>query len=175
MWYKLTLAVFLIVALVILSVQNREQVSLLNQYRTLTRQATNVVMYERKRDTGKSMVVSAKDLREIGERISYLKNFQILQQKGLKMSGEDAAYDRKLSVLNVKGPLQIETADGARAQLNGLTWDREHKMASTANPIRLVNKDGIIVADRAEFSDEFTHITLIGSVHAQIAQNMLNH
>jgi hypothetical protein len=175
MWYKFALAISLIVALAIISSQNKEPGTLLGKYRTMTRQATNVVMYERKRDTGKSMIVSAKALVEIGDRISNLKDFHLVQQKGVTMSGLDATYDRGLSTLTVKGPLDIETSDGARAQLDGLVWNRENQKAYTSNPVKILSKDGTIVASSAEFAEGFSQITLIGSVHAQIAQNFLNH
>jgi hypothetical protein len=174
MWYKLTLAVFLIIALITIS-QEKEQEALPGKDRTITRHATNIVMYERKRDTGKSMVVSAKELIETGDRISQLKDFRMAQQKGVTLSGRDATYDREDSILEVKGPLDIETADGTKAKLDGLIWNRESRKAFTPNPVNLVNKDGIIKADRAEFSEEFSEISLIGNVHAQIAQNFLDH
>lgn len=175
MWYKLTLAAFLIIALIIISTQEREQESLNGKYRTLTRHATNIVMFERKRDSGKSIFLSAKELKETGDRISHLKDFRLVQQKGVSLTGIDATYDRGTSTLEVKGPLDIETDDGARARLDGLVWNRESQKASTPHPVKLVNKDGIIVADRAEFADGFSQITLIGNVHAQIAQNFINH
>jgi len=175
MWYKLTLAAFLIIALIIISIQEKEQEPLIGKYRTVTRHATNIVMIERKRDTGKSMVVSAKELIETGDRISRLKDFHMAQQKGVTLTGSDATYDRGSSTLEVKGPLDIETADGARARLNGLIWNRESRKAFTPNPVNIVNKDGVINADRAEFAEEFSEISLIGNVHAQIAQNFLDH
>lgn len=175
MWYKLTLAAFLIIALIIISTREEEQEPLIGKYRAVTRHAMNIVMFERKRDTGKSMVVSAKELIETGERISELKDFRMAQQKGVTMAGRDATYDRENSTLEVKGPLDIETADGARARLDGLIWNRESRKAFTPNPVNIVNKDGTIKADRAEFSEEFSEIHLIGNVHAKIAQNFLDH
>jgi hypothetical protein len=91
------------------------------------------------------------------------------------MTGKDATYDRNRSILEVKGLVSMETKDGAQAQLNGFVWDRESQKAYTRNPVKLEGQEGTIVADRAEFSDEFTQIALIGRVHATIAQNFLNH
>jgi lipopolysaccharide assembly outer membrane protein LptD (OstA) len=177
MWYKyvIVMAVVVIIALVILSSQNKEQGISLNRDHALTRSATNVVMFERKKDTGKTMVVSAKEVVETGDQVAYLKDFRLVQQKGVKMIGKDATYDRNRSILEVKGPLSMETKDGAQAQLNGFVWDRESQKAYTRNPVKLEGQEGTIVADRAEFSDEFTQIALIGRVHAKIAQDFLNH
>lgn len=175
MWYKIILAFFLIAALVVISSQKRETGPSLNRYHTLTRQAKNVTMYERKRSTGRSMIVSARELIETGDRVSRLKEFHLAQQKGVTMSGLDAVYDRALSVLKVRGPLSIETEDGTRAQLDGLVWNRESQKAYTDKPLKVTDKKGTIVARKAEFANEFTQITLIGNVHAQIAQNILNY
>jgi len=177
MWYKyvLVLAVIVIIALIILFSQNEEMGSPLKSGYTLTRSATNVVMFERKKDTGKTMVVSAKEVVETGDQVAYLKDFHLVQQKGVKINGKDAIYDRNRSILEVKGPVNIETKDGSQVLLTGFVWDRESQKAFSKNPVKLEGQEGIIVADAAEFSDEFTQIALIGRVHAKIAQNFLNH
>jgi hypothetical protein len=90
------------------------------------------------------------------------------------MSGTDAIYDRTNSILEVKNQVIIKRSGGSQAIMNGLTWNREKDAGHTDNPVRLEGKDGIITADKAEFSGEFTKIAFIGRVHAQIMQNILN-
>lgn len=174
MWYKFGLTAAAIIALVILSSRDNETGSPVNGDHALSRKATNVVMFERKRDSGKTMAVSAKQVVETEDQVAHLTDFHLVQQKGVQIIGKDARYDRNRSILEVKGPVSIKTSDNAQAQLDGLIWDRERRKAYTTNPVSLEAHDGTMVADRAEFSDEFSQIALIGHVHAKISRNILN-
>lgn len=174
MRYKFGLAAAAIIALVIISSRDKETGSPANGDPALTRKATNVVMFERKRDSGKTMAVSAKQVVETEDQVAHLTDFHLVQQKGVQIIGKDARYDRKRSMLEVKGPVSIKTGDSAQARLDGLIWDRGRQKAYTTNPVSLTAREGTMVADRAEFSDGFSQIALIGHVHAKISRNILN-
>ncbi|MGD0819524.1 MAG: LPS export ABC transporter periplasmic protein LptC [Desulfomonilia bacterium] len=176
MWNKLILLTGVIVVLAfIISVSRDNQMApSLNKGTQPRRQAMNVVMYERNRQNNKTMEVSAREVDETGDQDVRLKDFVLTQTGGLKLSGVDAFYDRAKSILEVKGPVNIETQNGSRARLNNLTWDRVKNFAHTDNPIVIEGESGVITADRAEFSDQFTNIACIGRVHAKVMQNILN-
>lgn len=176
MWNKLILltVVIVVLAFIISVYRDNQMVPPLNKGPQPRRQAINVVMYERNRQNNKTMEVSAREVDETGDRGVSLKDFVLIQPGGLKMNGVDAFYDRTKSILEVKGPVNIETQNGSRARLNNLTWDRAKDFAHTDNPIIIEGESGVITADRAEFSDQFTNIACIGRVHAKVMQNILN-
>jgi hypothetical protein len=176
MWNKLILFSCLIAVLVLIShfFQQNDQGPQANRSYELSRQASGVVMFERKRTGGKTLEVSAREADETGNLKVLLKDFQVTDQSGLRLSGDDATYDRVRSILDVKGPVSIETQDGSRARLNGLVWDRDKNFAYTDNPVMVEGKDGIITAERAEFFDGFSDIVFMGRVHAKIIQNILD-
>jgi len=176
MWNKIILltCVVIILVFVVSLLQRSEQGQSLIKGKQIKRQAMNVVMYERKRGNGKTMEVSAREVDETGEGISHLKDFSLMQKGGVRLDGVDAFYDRTRSVLEVKGPVNIVTQNGSRASLTGLTWEREKDVARTDNPVRVDGEDGVITADKAEFSEDFRNIAFMGKVHAKIMQNILN-
>jgi hypothetical protein len=176
MWNKLIVltGVIVVLAFIISVSRDNQMVPSLNKGPQPRRQAMNVVMYERNRQNNKTMEVSAREVDETGDQDVRLKDFVLTRPGGLKMSGVDAFYDRTKSILEVKGPVTIETQNGSRARLNNLTWDRVKDFAHTDNPIIIEGESGVITADRAEFSDQFTTIACIGRVHAKVMQNILN-
>jgi hypothetical protein len=151
-----------------------EQGPPLNKALQITRQAFNVVMFERKRATGKTLEVSAREVDETGGQVVRLKDFRLKQSGGLSLKGKDANYDRSRSLLEIKGLVDFETENGYQGSLKDLTWDRGKDRGRTDNPVHFAGSDGSITADRAEFSQGFTSIAFIGNVHAQIMQNILN-
>jgi hypothetical protein len=170
-WF--TLVIVALVFIVSISRENERGFSL-NKGAQLLRLATNVVMFERKHQTGKTLEVSAREVNETGGQVVHLKDFLLTQPGELTMSGTDATYDRTNSMLEVRNQVVIKRVGGSQAILNGLSWNREKDAAHTDNPVRLEGKDGIITSDKAEFSDQFTRIAFIGRVHAQIMQNIIN-
>ncbi len=141
---------------------------------SMSRRSTNVVMVERTHESGRSMEVSAREVAETGDQVARFSDFVIEQEGGPRLSGSDATYDRKSSVLTIHGPLDIEAEQGARVSIDGLIWDREADAAHTDRPVRFEGWDSIVTADRAGFSDGFTTIALTGRVHAKIMQNILD-
>jgi hypothetical protein len=157
MWNKLILfcCVIVVLALIIFISRDTEQGSSLNKGLLFTRQAIKVVMFERNRQTSKTREISARDVDETGDQVVRLKDFLLTQTGGLHIRGIDAVYDRTRSILEVKGPVRIETQGGSHAKLNDLTWDRNKNVARTDNPVRIEETRGVITADSAEFSDQF--------------------
>jgi hypothetical protein len=176
MWNKLILfgCAIIVLAFIVYISKEYEQGSSLGKRSQFSRQAFNVVMFEHNRQNNKTMEVSAREVDETGGQVVHLKDFLLIQTGGVHIRGIDASYDRSSSLLEVKGPVSIETQDGSQAKLNDLSWDRNKNIAHTDNPVRIEGSKGIITADRAEFSDQFTTIACIGRVHAKVIQNILN-
>lgn len=156
------------------SSQEPDQGTQLSGKESMSRRSTNVVMVERSLKSGHTMEISAREVEETPDQVVRFRDFIIEQKEGPRLSGMDATYDRKSSVLTIHGPLTIGAGDGARVQIDGLSWDREKNTAYTARPVRFEGWDSIITADRAAFSDGFTNIALTGRVHAKIMQNILD-
>lgn len=160
---------------VILLFRDRDQSSLNSDKEPqITRQANRVVMFERKRDNGRVLEISAREVDETTGQVAHLRDFILTQPGELTLSGSEAVYDRARAVLELKGKVLIKKTDGSQAVVDGLVWDRKDDVARTDNPVSYQGSDGFIRADRAEFSDEFTRIAFAGRVHAQIMQNILN-
>lgn len=140
---------------------------------TITRQADRVVMFERKRESGKVLEVSARQVDETDAQVAHLKDFILTQSDDLSLSGSEAVYDRTRSVLELKGRVHIKRSDGSRAVVDGLLWDRHTGVAHTDNPLSYEGNTGLITADKAEFADDFTKIAFVGRVHARIMQDIL--
>lgn len=140
----------------------------------MTRRSSNVVMVEHSLETGKTMEIKAREVVETGDQVARFMDFLIEQGEGPRLSGTEATYDRKSSLLTVHGPIYLEAKDGAIVHINGLHWDRLKNEAHTDNPVRLEGWGSIITADRAAFSDGFNRIALTGRVHAKIMQNILD-
>ncbi len=139
----------------------------------ITRQADRVVMFERKRESGKVLEVSARQVDETDGNVARLKDFILTQSDDLSLSGSEAVYDRARSVLELKGKVTIKRSDGSLAAVDGLLWDRRAGVAHTDKPVSYEGNNGLITADRAEFADDFTKIAFIGRVHARIMQDIL--
>lgn len=141
---------------------------------SMSRRTTNVVMVERSLKTRKTMEIKAREVVETDNQVALFKDFVIEQEGGPRLSGTDATYDRKSSLLTVPGPISIEAEDGALVHIDGLSWDRSKNEAYTDNPVRVEGWGSIITADRAAFSEGFDRITLTGRVNAKIMQNILD-
>lgn len=140
----------------------------------MARRSTNVVMIERSQKTGKTMEVKAREVVETDDRMVRFRDFLIEQDGGPQLSGDDATYDRRNSVLTIQGPVSLEAGDGATVHIEGLSWDRKKNEAHTDNPVSFEGWGGIVTAERAIFSEGFTRITLTGRVNAKIRQNILD-
>ncbi len=140
----------------------------------MVRRSTNVVMIERPLESGRTMEIRAREVVETADQVARFRDFIIEQEGGLLLSGTEATYDRKSSVLTIHGPLNIGDKEGARVHIDGLSWDREKNTAYTDHPVRFEAWNSIITADRAAFSEGFANIALTGRVHAKIMQNILD-
>jgi hypothetical protein len=176
MWYKLLLLCCAVAVMVfLLRSQNADRVVSTAAGPALSRQAENVVMFERSRETGRTLKIAARRVTETDDGLSRFRDFRLEQEDGPELSGTEASYDRSTSLLAISGDLTIATPDGGRVVMNGLSWDRLSNMAHTDNPVRIEAANGVITAERASFSDGFTRIALTGRVHAKIMQNILGH
>jgi hypothetical protein len=174
MWYKLLLLCCAAAVMVfLLRSQDADRVVSPPAGPALTRQAENVVMLERSRETGRTMKIAARRVMETDDGLSRFRDFRLEQEGGPELSGIEATYDRSTSLLAISGDLTIATPDGGRVVMNGLSWDRLSNTARTDNPVRIEAASGVITAEKASFSDGFTCIALTGRVHAKIMQNIL--
>ena len=139
------------------------------------RTAGGIVMYETKPDSGSSLVIHVASATEGRDRVVVLEEFRLEQSNGLKLTGDRARYDSDRALLDIIGPVRVNTADGWQADLNGLTWDRKTKKASTDRPLVVKGAQGTITADRGEFFDDFNRILLAGDVHANLSPHLLHH
>jgi len=139
----------------------------------ITRQANRVVMFERKRESGKVLEVSAREVDETEDQVAHLRDYTLTHSGDLTLSGSEAVYDRNRSVLELKGKVTMKRTNGDQAEVVGLLWDRKAGTAHTDNPVSYRGGTGFITADRAEFSQDFTRIAFIGRVHARIMQDFL--
>ena len=139
-----------------------------------SRAAGGVVMYEKKAGSDTTLVVRADSVIESKENIVVLEAFRLEQSDGLTLTGDHARYDTGASLLEISGPVTVRTADGWKADLDGLKWDRRTKEASTDRPLTVTGTQGTIMAGRGEFFDDFSRILLSGDVHAKISPGLLN-
>lgn len=139
-----------------------------------SRAAGGVVMYETKPDSGASLVIRAASATESTDNVVVLEEFSLEQSNGLKLTGDRARYDADRSLLDIVGPVRVNTTDGWQADLDGLTWDRKTSKASTDRPLVVRGAQGTITADRGEFFDDFSHILLAGDVHADLSPSLLH-
>ncbi|HON37534.1 MAG TPA: hypothetical protein PLY57_02055 [Deltaproteobacteria bacterium] len=139
-----------------------------------SRAAGGIVMYETKPDSGSSLVIHAASATEDKDRVVVLEEFRLEQSNGLRLTGDRARYDADRSLLDIIGPVRVNTADGWQADLDGLTWDRKTKKASTDKPLVVKGAQGTITADRGEFFDDFNRILLAGDVHANLSPHLLH-
>ncbi|HNY65062.1 MAG TPA: hypothetical protein PKM41_06455 [Deltaproteobacteria bacterium] len=137
------------------------------------KEAKNVVMYERKTDSGKSLVIRARTVTQLSESEFLMDEFLVDRSDGTKIEGRRARYDTDKNVIEVTGPMTVDTADGWKARVTDLVWDRKEEHAVTSKPVLVEGADGTIRADRAEFFDDFDRIHLSGNVHARVAQNII--
>ncbi len=139
-----------------------------------SRAAGGVVMYETKPDSGASLVIRAASATEGKDKVVVLEEFRLEQSNGLELTGDRARYDTDRSLLDIIGPVRVNTADGWQADLDGLTWDRATRKASTDRPLVVKGAQGTITADRGEFFDDFNRILLAGDVHADLSPHLLH-
>jgi hypothetical protein len=182
MWVKLLSALVLLALILgigfIAKNGDREQTDVAGQdtgaAQQPSRAAGGVVMYEKKPDSGASLVIRAASAIESKDNVVVLEEFRLEQSNGLKLTGDRARYDTGRSLLDIIGPVRVNTADGWQADLDGLTWDRTTKKASTDRPLVVEGAQGTITADRGEFFDDFNHILLAGDVHANLSPGLLH-
>ena len=179
MWVKL-LAVLILLALVLGIVSlakndSQENTDSSGQANAVaeppSRAARGIVMYEKKTDS--SLVIRADSATESKDNKVVLEKFRLEQSGGLELTGDKALYDTGRSILHIIGAVRVHTADGWRADLNGLTWNRKTKTASTDRPLVVKGVQGTITAGRGEFHDDFSCILLSGDVHASISPDLL--
>ncbi len=138
----------------------------------MIRMARNVVMYEKRADTDKTFVISAESVTQRTESVFFMEAFRMDRSDGMKIEGDRARYDTGANRVDVDGPMTVSTADGWRAELADVSWDRKKKHAATNRPVVVRGGKGTLRSDRAEFFNDFTIIELSGNVHAQVAQNL---
>jgi len=140
-----------------------------------SRAAGGIVMHEKKAGSDTSLIIRADSVTESKDNIVVLEKFMLEQSDGLTLTGDHARYDTGRSLLDIPGPVTVRTADGWRADLDGLKWDRRTKEASTDRPLTVRGAQGTIEAGRGEFFDDFSRILLSGDVHAKISPDLLLH
>jgi hypothetical protein len=142
---------------------------------TPARAALDVVMHERDTSDGSTLVVTARRVTETRDGRVILEDFRLEQTGDLELTGKVARYDTRRSLLEIDGPVRIRTAEGWRADLDGLSWNRATGRAFTAKPLEATGAQGTIRAAMGEFHDDFSRIILSGDVHANIAPDLLHH
>lgn len=175
MWAKAVFSFFLVLFIVagVLFMRNDEDQAGSRQIRgkaTPIREAKNIVMYEKKLDSDWDFVIRAKLLLQETNEIFTLADFRMDRSDGMKIEGSRVKYNSETSILTVIGPMTVNTADGWRAVLTDLVWDRSRKYAVTDNPVNVEGGKGTLRGDRAEFFDDFNHIIISGDVHAKVDQ-----
>jgi hypothetical protein len=138
------------------------------------KEAKNVVMYERLTDSKKTFVIRARTVTQHEGDMYYMESFRMDRSDGMKVEGDHAKYDMKASEMVVTGPMTVITADGWKAELTDVAWNRKSSHALTDKPVRVEGPQGKIRADRAEFFDDFTRLELSGNVHAQVDQKLIS-
>jgi hypothetical protein len=139
-----------------------------------SRAAGNIVMHEKKAGSDTSLVIRADSVTESADNVVFLEKFRLVQSDGLTLTGDRARYDTGESLLDIIGPVTVHTADGWKAELDGLRWNRMTKKASTDRPLVVKGAQGTIEAGRGEFFDDFSRILLSGDVHAKVSPDLLH-
>lgn len=180
MWTKIIFALFLVLFIFagIFFVRDEDETSS-KQPQTQervspVREAKNIVMYEKRLDSDWVFVIRAQLLLQETNETFTLMNFRMDRTDGLKIVGRKAQYNSEASLLKVTGPMTVITADGWRADLTDLIWDRSKQYAVTDNPVKLQGGKGTLRGNRAEFFDDFNQIVVSGDVHARVYQNAVN-
>jgi hypothetical protein len=180
MWAKIIFAFFLVLFIFagIFFMRNDDETSVkqsLTQGKVSPiKEAKNIVMYEKRLDSDWIFVIHAQLLlQETNETFTML-NFRMDRSDGMKIEGGKAKYNSEASLLKVMGPMTVNTADGWRAVLTDLIWDRPKKYAVTDKPVTVQGGKGTLRGNRAEFFDDFNHIIISGDVHAQVYQGAFN-
>lgn len=172
MWFRWVAAIVLLFLIGILLMRRDNEVQRIEPDQ-IVRSARNIIMHEKRNDSDVLTTFRAQRVIEQKDHIVTLADFEISQSDGLRIAGVEADYDMERSVLQVKGPVTVDTNDGRRAFLDGLVWDRQSQKATTDNPVKVVGAEGIIEAERAEFHEGFSLISFYGGVHAKISQDIL--
>ncbi|MRR14557.1 hypothetical protein EG833_03840 [archaeon] len=143
-----------------------------NAQTPIMREASNVIMYEKRLDSNKMFVIHAQSVKQETNELFAMNAFSVNRSDGMKITGNLARYDTGASVLRILGPITIITSDGWQASLTDLVWDRSNKHAFTDKPVKVDGEKGTITADRAEFFDDFNRVQLTGDVHAQVSRSI---
>ncbi len=138
----------------------------------IMREASNIIMYEKRLDSDKTFVIRAQSVNQETNELFTMSAFSVVRSDGMKITGNLARYDTGASVLRVLGPMTIITSDGWRASLTDLVWDRRNKHAMTTKPVKMEGEKGTITAASAEFFDDFNRMQLMGDVHAQVSRSI---
>lgn len=173
MWYKILIILVLAGGIWVMARDERPGDDTPAPEKDVIREAYRIALQDLNLDTGASTIVHAKSAVEKTDHTVHLTDFTIDRAGRMHLSGARAQYDRGRSQLNMEGDIVIQTPDGMQGNLHSLTWDRASHRAWTDAPVRIVTKDGIIEAQRAQSFDDLAHLSLIGGVHAKIAGDSL--
>ena len=177
MWAKILSIVFIVIFIFMgVSYMEKEAPEVKNRGKdapaTIMKEASNVIMYEKRLDSEKTFVIRAQSVnQETNEQFS-MNNFSVNRSDGMLITGNLAKYDTGSSVLSILGPITMTTSDGWRASLTDLVWDRRSKHAKTDKPVKVEGEKGTITAARAEFFDDFNRVQLSGDVHAKVSRSI---
>lgn len=141
--------------------------------RDVIRAAYRIALQDINLDTGASTTVRAVSAVEKMDHTVHLTDFEIDRTGRMHLTGARARYDRERAQLTMEGDIVVQTPDGMQGSLHSLTWDRTSHRAWTNEPVRIITKDGMIEAHRAQSYDDLDHISLIGGVNAKIAGDSL--
>ncbi|HDP25946.1 MAG TPA: hypothetical protein ENN34_10960 [Deltaproteobacteria bacterium] len=172
MWIKWLIIPAVIVSLIVLFSDREELPSVLDEAPFL-RVASNINLFEYSENGSRSLSISAREIVEQDDRRAVLTDFELSGSNGLHIRGTHARYDFEEALLEIDGTVFIETAEGMKAILDGLSWDRKSNVAYTDNPLRVEGPQGIIEAAGARFHQNFNLIRFSGGVHAKISPDMV--
>lgn len=141
--------------------------------RDMIRTAYRIAMQDVDLETGVSTTIRADTVVEKMDHTVLLTDFAIDRGDRMHLTGARARYDIQKAQLELTGDIVVQTQDGMQGFLHSLTWDRASHRAWTNAPVRIITRDGIIAAKRAETFDDLEHISLVGGVNAKIAGDSL--
>lgn len=179
MWAKVLFSFFLVLFILagvffMRDEEDRTDVRQVQGKASPVREAKNIVMYEKRQDSDWVFVVRAKHLVQETNDLFTILNFRMDRSDGMKIAGGKAKYNSETSLLEVVGPMTIDTTDGWRVALTDLVWDRSREYAVTDNPVSVQGRKGSLRGNRAEFFDDFNRIIISGDVHAEVDQSAFN-
>jgi LPS export ABC transporter protein LptC len=171
MWYKLLFALFLaVIGITFFLSQGWDPVVDKKKAtsQTTVRALQNVCMLEK--DLEKNTLVRActESVIQYSNNTIIFNKFDLFTDKGDHLKGEKGQYNINRSILNVMGPVIIETKDGDKAYADGLTLDRKSNTMKTNSPVRIEAKKITIEANKAEFLNNPQTLSFSGGVHAKI-------